>query len=53
MFCSKCGTQNSDTNTTCVNCGAVLKRAEELGYTPQPQQYQPYPTYAEMLFSVM
>lgn len=42
MFCSKCGTQNSDTNTTCVNCGAVLKRAEELGYTPQPQQYQPY-----------
>lgn len=24
MFCTKCGTQNSETNTHCVNCGAEL-----------------------------
>ncbi len=24
MFCTKCGTQNSDTNAHCINCGAEL-----------------------------
>ena len=25
VYCSKCGTQNPDTNTVCSNCGAPLK----------------------------
>jgi hypothetical protein len=24
VYCSKCGTQNADTNTNCTNCGAPL-----------------------------
>jgi len=24
VYCSRCGTQNSDTNTHCTNCGAPL-----------------------------
>lgn len=34
MFCEKCGTQNNDSNTNCVNCGAPL-------YGTQPQYQQP------------
>lgn len=34
MFCEKCGTQNNDSNTNCVNCGAPL-------YGDQPQYQQP------------
>jgi len=25
MYCSKCGVQNSDTSTRCINCGEILK----------------------------
>ena len=37
MYCSKCGVQNSDGATQCVNCGGVLMD------TPQQAEVQPVP----------
>lgn len=34
VYCTKCGTQNPDTATTCSNCGASLYSGEARPYTP-------------------
>ncbi len=46
MYCSKCGTRNDDTATTCIQCGSPL-RPPTFGTpppaTPPPQTYQQAP----------
>lgn len=32
MFCTQCGTNNSDQNSRCVNCGAPLRKPQYVGY---------------------
>lgn len=36
MFCGKCGTQNADDASVCVNCGAELKKKEKPKKTISP-----------------
>lgn len=55
MFCSRCGTQNNDAYTNCVNCGAPLRAPQypqqHYQQPPQQQNYgygqQPYYGYAQ------
>ena len=54
MFCSRCGTQNNDAYTNCVNCGAPLGAPQypQQQYQQPPQQPnygygQPYYGYAQ------
>lgn len=51
MFCSKCGTQNSDDSNHCYNCGAALNQAnqppfngsnENTNYSNNPYTQQSY-----------
>ena len=47
MFCSRCGTQNNDAYTNCVNCGAPLRAPQypqqQYQQPQQPQQQQQAP----------
>jgi hypothetical protein len=40
-ICKNCGTQNSDTSSFCINCGAPVDNTAQAGTTPTPQ-----PAYA-------
>lgn len=37
MYCSKCGVQNSDGSTHCVNCGSILMEVPDQSVPVQPQ----------------
>lgn len=54
VYCSKCGTTNSDTDAYCAGCGAPLDHgpfvtsptpAQEYNSPYQPSPYAPVPTY--------
>lgn len=47
MICSKCGTQNSDQNKFCNNCGAPLNTAEQSNQQPYQQPTYQQPAYQQ------
>lgn len=51
MYCSKCGTRNDDTATTCIQCGNALPTANLAPPPPPqaqpPQAYPPTPPIAQ------
>ncbi|MCL2140260.1 MAG: zinc-ribbon domain-containing protein [Dehalococcoidia bacterium] len=41
LFCSKCGSQQSDNAQFCINCGAKISNNQgSFSYQPQPVSYQ-------------
>jgi uncharacterized membrane protein YvbJ len=42
VYCSKCGTQNPETNLNCTNCGAPLSGAPPQGYHSYRHEHRHY-----------